>query len=239
MADRTEGAPVGASSAVQDYLKAIYQLGGGRGDVPTSALADRLGVKAPSVSGMLRRLDELGLATHRPYRGVRLTKRGARQAVEMIRHHRLLELYLAEVVGMPWDKVHAEADALEHHISEDLESRLDELLGYPTEDPHGHPIPTAGLELDEDAFPTLARVDAGERCVIRRVSDRDPELLRHLADLGMRPGAAIRVAEVIPFRGGVRVEVDGGEIVVGSEAAEAVQVATEPANTPKGSVRVK
>ncbi len=153
------------TTAVQDYLKAIYQLGGSRSEVPTSALADRLGVKAPSVSGMLRRLDEMGYASHRPYRGVRLTKRGTREAVEMIRHHRLLELYLAEVVGMPWDKVHAEADALEHHISEELESRLDELLGYPTEDPHGHPIPTAGLELDEDVYPTL-----GTRRVRVRVS---------------------------------------------------------------------
>jgi DtxR family Mn-dependent transcriptional regulator len=215
------------TSAVQDYLKAIYQLGGGRGEVPTSALADRLGVKAPSVSGMLRRLDELGYVSHRPYRGVRLTKRGTREAVEMIRHHRLLELYLAEVVGMSWDKVHAEADALEHHISEELESRLDELLGYPTEDPHGHPIPTAGLELDEDVYPTLARVEPGERFVIRRVSDREPDLLRHLAELGLRPGAAVRVIESIPFRGGVRVEVDGGEIVVGSDAAEAIQVEKE------------
>ncbi len=226
------------TSAVQDYLKAIYQLGGGRGDVPTSALADRLGVKAPSVSGMLRRLDELGYVSHRPYRGVRLTKRGTREAVEMIRHHRLLELYLAEVVGMPWDKVHAEADALEHHISEELESRLDELLGYPTEDPHGHPIPTPGLELDENVYPTLGRVEPGERFVVRRVSDRDPELLRHLAELGLRPGAAIRVTEVIPFRGGIRVDVDGAEIVVGSDAAEAVQVATaqgEPAATPQRS----
>ena len=106
---------------------------------------------------MLRRLDEMDYVSHRPYRGVRLTKRGTREAVEMIRHHRLLELYLAEVVGMPWDKVHAEADALEHHISEELESRLDELLGYPTEDPHGHPIPTPGLELDENVYPTLAQ----------------------------------------------------------------------------------
>jgi DtxR family Mn-dependent transcriptional regulator len=226
------------TSAVQDYLKAIYQLGGGRKDVPTSALAGRLGVKAPSVSGMLRRLDELGYVSHRPYRGVRLTKRGTREAVEMIRHHRLLELYLAEVVGMPWDKVHAEADALEHHISEELESRLDELLGYPTEDPHGHPIPTVGLELDEDVYPTLARVEPGERFVVRRVSDRDPDLLRHLADLGLRPGAAIRVTEVIPFRGGIRVEVDGADIVVGSDAAEAVQVAAaqgEGAATPQRS----
>src|SRR5919108_3953658 len=157
------------TTAVQDYLKAIYQLGGSRNDVPTSALARLLEVTPASVSGMLKRLHELGFVAHRPYRGVRLTRRGAREAVEVIRHHRLLELYLSKVVGMPWDKVHAEADALEHVISEDLESRLDELLGYPTEDPHGHPIPTVALELLEYDLPSLADAAPGSRCVVRRV----------------------------------------------------------------------
>ena len=212
------------TTAVQDYLKAIYQLGGSRGEVPTSALAERLDVTPASVSGMVRRLHEQGFVAHRRYRGVRLTKRGARHAVEMIRHHRLLELYLARVVGMPWDKVHDEADALEHVISEDLESRLDELLGYPTEDPHGHPIPSPALELDEGDYPTLADARAGSRLTVRRVSDRDPELLRHLDALGLRPGATIGVVEVIAFGGGVRVSVGSDEFVVGVEAARAVDV---------------
>jgi DtxR family transcriptional regulator, Mn-dependent transcriptional regulator len=216
------------SPAVQDYLKAIYQLGGARADVPTSALADRLAVAPASVSGMVKRLNEQGLVSHRPYRGVRLTRRGARQAVEMIRHHRLLELYLAKVVGMPWDKVHAEADALEHVISEDLESRLDELLGYPTEDPHGHPIPSARLDLSEDRHPTLADVESGARCIVRSVSDHSPELLRYLDELGLRPGVAIDVVEVIPFGGGMRIRVDGSEVVMGAEAAHAVGVAVRP-----------
>lgn len=215
------------TTAVQDYLKAIYQLGGSAGHVPTSAVAERLGVRPASVSGMLRRLDTQGLVSHTRYRGVRLTRRGARQAVEVIRHHRLLELYLAEVVGMPWDKVHAEADALEHVISEDLESRLDELLGHPTTDPHGHPIPSAGLELTEQAYPSLNDVGTGVRCVVRRVSDRSPELLRHLDGLGIRPGVEIEVVETIAFGGGVRASVDGADHMIGRDAAESVFVSLE------------
>jgi DtxR family Mn-dependent transcriptional regulator len=212
------------TTAVQDYLKAIYQLGGATGDVATSDLAERLDVSAASVSGMLRRLDEQGLVSHKRYQGVRLTKNGTREAVEMIRHHRLLETYLARVIGMSLDKVHAEADALEHVISEELESRLDELLGYPTEDPHGHPIPTPGLELDESEHPSLASVEPGSY-VVRRLSDHDGELLRHLDDLGLRPGVRVRVKERIPYGGGVRLEVDDREQIVGEEAADAVGVA--------------
>src|SRR5919109_944234 len=215
------------TTAVQDYLKAIYHLGGSRSDVPTSALARMLGVTQASVSGMMRRLHDLGYVAHRPYKGVRLTRRGAREAVEVIRHHRLLELYLSKVVGMPWDKVHAEADALEHVISEDLESRLDELLGYPTEDPHGHPIPSAALVLAEDPFTSLNEMEAGERCVVRRVSDRNADLLRHLDATGLRPGAAVEVVETISFGGGVRARIDGDEHVIGAEAAAAVHVARE------------
>ena len=214
------------TTAVQDYLKAIYQLGGRSAPVPTSALAERLDVRRASVSGMLRRLDEIGLVTHVPYKGVRLTRRGARAALEMIRHHRLLELYLAEVVGMPWDKVHAEADALEHHISEELESRLAELLGDPTEDPHGHPIPSASLELVEQTYPSLN--DAGARpparYVVRRVSDRNAAMLRHLDRLGIKPGATFEVVGVVAFGGGVRVKAKGSEHVIGKDAADAVAV---------------
>lgn len=216
-----------ATTAVQDYLKAIHQLGGTKGFVPTTALAERLDVRPASVSGMLRRLDDQGLVTHERYRGVRLTRRGAREAVEMIRHHRLLELYLAEVVGMPLDKVHAEADALEHHISEDLESRLDELLGHPTRDPHGHPIPTAKLVLTEQRYPALVEAAAGSTCQIRSVDDDDPELLRYLDDLGIRPGVVVEVIESIPFGGGVRARIARRDVVIGAEAAAAVRVSEE------------
>lgn len=210
--------------AVQDYLKAIYQLGGRSAPVPTSALAERLGVRRASVSGMLKRLDDIGLVSHERYKGVRLTRRGARAALEVIRHHRLLELYLAEVVGMPWDKVHEEADALEHHISEDLESRLAELLGHPTEDPHGHPIPSAKLELNEESYPSLNEARAGSSYVVRRVSDRNAALLRYLDDLGIKPGASLKVVGVVAFGGGVRVKTKGSEHVIGKDAADAVAV---------------
>lgn len=212
------------TTAVQDYLKAIYQLGGRSAPVPTSALAERLDVRRASVSGMLRRLDDVGLVSHVPYKGVRLTRRGSRAALEVIRHHRLLELYLAEVVGMPWDKVHEEADALEHHISEDLESRLAELLGNPTEDPHGDPIPSADLEVTERTFPSLNQAEAGSRYVVRRVSDRSAALLRHLDELGIKPGATFEVVGVVAFGGGVRVKTKSKEHVIGKDAADAVLV---------------
>ncbi|HSC92294.1 MAG TPA: metal-dependent transcriptional regulator [Gaiellaceae bacterium] len=134
------------SDAIQDYLKEIYKLGAGGDRVTVTALARRLGVSAPSASSMLKKLAALGLLDHRPYKGVRLTRSGERVAVEVIRHHRLLELYLAETLGVHVDDVHAEADRLEHRLSEELEARIDEALGYPTHDPHGDPIPDRNLE---------------------------------------------------------------------------------------------
>lgn len=214
------------TTAVQDYVKAIFQLGGDAAPVPTSALAERLGVTAASASAMVRRLDEMGLASHTRYQGVLLTKAGLRGALEVVRHHRLLELYLAKIVGMPWDRVHAEAEVLEHVLSEDLEARLDELLGHPTEDPHGHPIPSADLKLEVIAYPDLTQVRDGNTCVVRAVADRDPELLRHLDELGLRPGAQLVVQEVVPYGGGVRVRVGSIEHVVGRDAAAAVRVST-------------
>src|SRR4051812_41097241 len=143
------------SSAVEDYAKAIYALQRGEGAVSTTALAERLGVTAASASGMVRKLDEHGLVTHVPYRGVRLTDEGRRLALEVLRHHRLLELYLAESLGVPWDRVHDEAEVLEHHISEELEELIANALGNPTHDPHGDPIPTRELEMIEEPACTL------------------------------------------------------------------------------------
>lgn len=214
---------VTGTKTTQDYLKAIFQLGGGRELVPTSELADRLGAAPASVSTMLRRLDSNGLVEHTPYQGVRLTERGAREAVELIRHHRLLEVFLVEKVGLSWDEVHDEAEVLEHALSEDLEARLDELLGHPTHDPHGHVIPGPDLRFEETERPTLAGIGPG-RCVVRHVSDRDPDLLRYLDELGLRPGAPVEVVGVVPYGGGIRARVDGAEHVVGTEAAEAVFV---------------
>ena len=149
--------------AVEDYAKAIYTLQErADGPVTTTALAERLGVSAASASGMVRRLGEIGLAEHEPYKGVELTEAGRAVALEVIRHHRLLELLLAEL-GVPWDRVHDEAEVLEHHISEDLEALIASRLGDPTHDPHGDPIPAADLTVDEGATIALDQVEPGQR----------------------------------------------------------------------------
>jgi DtxR family Mn-dependent transcriptional regulator len=212
------------TAAVQDYLKAIYQLGG---EASTTDVAVRLGVRSPSATAMLRRLADLGLATYEPYRGVRLTDRGLRGALKVIRHHRLLETYLTQVVGLSWDEVHDEAEVLEHVLSEKLEARLDELLGFPTHDPHGDPIPSPALVLQERHCDALSGLHAGMIGVVRRVSDRDPALLRHLAEVGLAPGARVDVIEVVPYGGGIRMRVDGVERHVGIVAADAVFVSEE------------
>src|SRR5213079_1148024 len=179
------------SSAVEDYAKAIYALERrGEGAVSTNALADRLGVTAASASGMVKRLDEMGLVTHEPYRGVQLTRDGLRLALEVMRHHRLLELYLAEQLDVPWDRVHEEAEVLEHVLSEDLEELISAKLGHPTRDPHGDPIPSADLVLDEEPTERLADQVPGAAGRFVRVSDADPAMLRYLADRGIAPGDA-------------------------------------------------
>src|SRR5271170_5045202 len=188
--------------AIEDYSKEIFALES-RGDAPvsTNALAERLGITPGSVSAMLKRLGELGLITHLPYRGVRLTSDGRRIALEVIRHHRLLESYLAEALGMPWDRVHAEAEVLEHVLSEDLEELIAAKLGHPTVDPHGDPIPSAELELEERPTDRLENLGAGAAGLFVRVSDSDPEMLRYLAERGISPGDSFTVRERQPFGG--------------------------------------
>src|SRR3954453_12275424 len=179
------------SAAVEDYAKAIYALQtAAGGPVSNNSLADRLGVTAASASAMVKKLGGPGLVEHVPYRGVELTSAGRRVALEVLRHHRLLELYLAQTLGVPWDRVHDEAEVLEHHISEELEELIAEKLGNPTRDPHGDPIPTKDLELVEDACATLDTLDTGARGRFTRVSDHDPEMLRYLAERGIAPGDA-------------------------------------------------
>ncbi len=200
------------SPAVEDYCKAIFTLES-RAEEPvaTNALAERLTLTPGSVSAMLKRLGELGLIEHHPYRGVRLTEEGRRVALEVIRHHRLLELFLAETLEMPWDRVHAEAEVLEHVISEELEQLIAEALGHPTIDPHGDPIPSAELELHElETFP-LERLQEGDRGVFVRVSDADPEMLRYLSSHGIAPGDRLYVRERQPFGGPLLVAFGEGE----------------------------
>jgi DtxR family transcriptional regulator, Mn-dependent transcriptional regulator len=188
--------------AVEDYSKAIFALESRTEEpVPTNALAERLGITPGSVSAMLKRLDELGLIVHVPYRGVRLTEDGRRIALEVIRHHRLLECYLAEALGMPWDRVHAEAEVLEHVLSDELEELIASKLGHPTVDPHGDPIPTVDYALHETETDRLGDLAVGARGRFVRVSDQDPEMLRYLAEQGIRLGDTLEVVDRQPFGG--------------------------------------
>jgi DtxR family transcriptional regulator, Mn-dependent transcriptional regulator len=217
------------TSAVEDYAKAIYALErrteGGTGYVSTNALADRLGVSAASASAMVKRLDGVGLVTHVPYRGVRLTPDGMRLALEVLRHHRLLETYLAVHLGVPWDRVHEEAEVLEHVLSDELAERMAAKLGHPTHDPHGDPIPTRDGHIDEGETDRLADLDVGAHGTFVRVSDSDPAMLRYLAEHGIAPGQAFRVTDRQPFGGPIFASFEGGEPqVLGGGLAEAMRV---------------
>jgi DtxR family transcriptional regulator, Mn-dependent transcriptional regulator len=219
--------PVGV--AVEDYAKAIWAIEERTADaVGTSALAERLGVSPASASAMVKKLDGLGLVSHVPYRGVQLTDEGRRVALEVVRHHRLLELFLAEELGVPWDRVHAEAEVLEHHLSEEVESRIAAKLGDPERDPHGDPIPTATLALEPDASTSpLDALDVGTTGTFVRVSDADPAMLRYLADRGIRPGDAVEVVDRQPFGGPTyaRFAAAGAEPhALGGELARAMRV---------------
>jgi DtxR family Mn-dependent transcriptional regulator len=211
------------TETVQDYLKAIWMLD--RTDnVSTSALAERLGVTAASATAMIKRLASVGLVRHEPYHGVSLTEAGTQAALEVIRHHRLLELYLMQALGLTWDEVHAEAERLEHHLSEALEARIDAALGHPTRDPHGDPIPTADLQLlDEDDRPLTTLADGAE-AVIRRVPDGDPGLLRYLAELGFVPDVRVVMLTAAPFDGPLTVEVAGERHAISRELAARIRI---------------
>jgi DtxR family Mn-dependent transcriptional regulator len=213
------------SPAVEDYAKAIYALQARAGDaVATTALAERLGVTPASASGMVRKLDELGLVTHVPYRGVRLTTEGVRLALEVLRHHRLLELYLTETLGVPWDRVHDEAEVLEHVLSEDLEALIAAKLGDPTHDPHGDPIPSADLVIEEEKTESLASLEPGTGGTFVRVSDSDPDMLRYLAERGIAPGDELQVHDKQPFGGPLFVAFGKRVHVLGGSLADAMRV---------------
>jgi DtxR family transcriptional regulator, Mn-dependent transcriptional regulator len=217
--------PVARSAAVEDYAKAIYALERRGGEVvTTNALAERLGVTAGSASGMVKRLGELGLVEHEPYHGVCLTEDGRRVALEVLRHHRLLELYLAESLGVPWDRVHQEAEVLEHVLSEELEELIAARLGDPTRDPHGDPIPTRDLKIDEGDSVSLQSLRAGARGTFTRVSDSDPEMLRFLAERGIAPGGEFEVVEKQPFDGPLFVRFGDQVHVLGGALARAMRV---------------
>ena len=213
------------SSAVEDYAKAIYALETRKGHaVSTNAIAERIGVTPASASGMIKRLGELGLVEHEPYRGVSLTEQGRRVALEVMRHHRLLELYLVQSLGVPWDRVHQEAEVLEHVLSEELEELIAAKLGDPTHDPHGDPIPTRDLTIEEGPIRSLQSLEAGATGTFARVSDSDPEMLRFLAERGISPGDEFEVIEKQPFEGPLFVRFGDNVHVLGGMLAKAMRV---------------
>ena len=219
------GDSTGISDAVQDYAKAIYSLQE-RSDEPvsTSALAERLAVSPASASAMVKRLESLGLVSRRPYHGVELTPAGQRVALEVIRHHRLLELYLAEALGMSWDRVHEEAEVLEHAISPELSELIAAKLGNPTHDPHGDPIPTADGEIERASSRRLGDLEQGERGIFVRVSDSDPEMLRWLSERGIAPGDRVEVLERQPFDGPLLVRFGSGDHALGGGLVQMMRV---------------
>ncbi|WP_026909373.1 metal-dependent transcriptional regulator [Patulibacter minatonensis] len=214
------------STAVEDYLKAVFALETRlEGAVPTTALAGRLGITPGSVSAMLRRLADLGLLEHEPYRGVVLTEQGRKVALRTVRNHRLLELFLVEVLEVPWDRVHDEAERLEHAVSDDLVERISAKLGHPEFDPHGDPIPDRQLEIAERSTRSLEDLEVGDEAPFVRVSDTDPAMLRYLAERGIVPGVHLTLVDRQPFGGPLTVRLGETEHALGPELAAAMRVA--------------
>jgi len=212
------------TAAVQDYAKAIYTLESRDGAASTTDLAELLEVRPASVSGMLRKLAALGLVEHERYRGVRLTARGRRVALEVIRHHRLVELFLVESLGMTWDEVHDEAEVLEHALSEELEELIATKLGDPTVDPHGEPIPSRELKLAETSALALTELEPGDAATFVRISGAEPEMLRFLGERGIVPGTRLELIERQPFDGPLFVRVGRKVHPLGAVLARAMHV---------------
>jgi DtxR family transcriptional regulator, Mn-dependent transcriptional regulator len=212
------------SDAVQDYLREIYKLQLEHGEVKTSTLAMRMGVAPPSATAMMKKLASLGLVEHRLYHGVRLTRPGERIALELLRHHRLLELYLARTLDLGIDAVHAEADRLEHALSEALEEHIDKALGSPTQDPHGDPIPDPKLRIVHPKSKPLTELRAGQEATVERIPDGDGELLRYLATLALVPGEPVQLVRAEPFGGPLIVRTNGREVAISRQLGDQIRV---------------
>jgi DtxR family Mn-dependent transcriptional regulator len=205
--------------SVEDYLKAFYTLSPEGRPASTSDIAHRLELSAPSVSGMVKRLSEQGLLEHVPYKGVQLTEEGRRAALRMIRRHRVIETYLVGRLGYSWDTVHKEAERLEHAVSDTLIERMAEALGNPRADPHGEPIPTQDGLIEEISATPLSDIRPGDTVQVRRVTAGDPDRLRYLASVGLKPGVVVTVLEQQPFRGPITFRIDDRVRVLGYELA--------------------
>ena len=210
------------SQSVEDYLKVIYQLETEGPGATTNNIAEMMEVSSASVTNMLKRLARLNLIEHTSYKGAKLTEAGCKIALEILRHHRLLELYLKEIMGYGWDEVHEEAEKLEHHISEQFEDKIAELLNYPTHDPHGDPIPTKDGIMPKMALLPLTDASINNQYIIGRVRDQEPELLRYFEKIGVIPGVQIRIIDKAPFNGPILVKLEDVEKTIGFNIAEQV-----------------
>jgi DtxR family Mn-dependent transcriptional regulator len=209
---------------IEDYLKHIYKLQATDKKVTTSSLAGRLSIAPASVTEMIKKLSEQGLLRHTPYRGVALTEKGRRHALRIVRRHRLWEVLLVELLGLSWDEIDREAERLEHSTSQELERKIDEVLGYPKVDPHGDPIPTEDGELRETAYESLADLEPGQTCTIKRVSDRNPEILKYATKLGLSLKKKIVIKECVEFDGSILVGLGKRECYVSQKLAHNIFV---------------
>lgn len=232
---RSPKPPPGAelTGPVEDYLKAIFELEGSGEPAETNAIARTLGIAPASVSGMMRRLAEQGLITHERYRGARLTAAGRRAALKTLRRHRVIEAYLTSALGYSWDRVHDEAERLEHAASDELINRMADAIGEPETDPHGAPIPTREGRLHERTLVPLSSLEAGESARVERVSDKNGDRLRYLAELGIVPGAVVQIIAREPFEGPIALRVGDATRTIGSELASQILVASLPARRPR------
>jgi DtxR family Mn-dependent transcriptional regulator len=228
------GATEPLTAPVEDYLKAIYTIGRGTGAAATNEIAQRLALAPASVSGMVRRLADQGLLAYERYHGVKLTETGRRAALRTLRRHRVIEAYLAQALGYPWDRVHAEAERLEHAASDELVDRMAATMGEPEVDPHGAPIPTRDGAVDETEYTSLAELGVGTPGVVVRVADEDPAMLRYLAELSVVPGKRVMVKSRAPYGGPITLVVGRAEISVGPALAAHVLTAPVTAKAAAG-----
>ena len=217
----------GITQAMEDYLKAIYKLSERHEQAPTSALAEYLKVTPASVTNMCKKLAALNLVTYEPYQGVKFTPTGEKLALEIVRHHRLIELYLSTALGVPWDRVHGEAEKLEHALSEDLEERIAAALGDPQFDPHGAPIPSRSGVVSRKECGRLVDMKAGDRLVVVEVDDNDAEILRYIGQMGLYPGVNVHLLAQAPFEGPLTLDVDGQQHHLSYQVAKTIMVALQ------------
>lgn len=223
MSEQDEPRPT-YSEAIEDFLKSIYLLQQEHGRVQTSMLAEALGITAPSTTEMAKKLAKVNLVAHEPYRGIQLTPAGERIALEMVRHHRLIELFLVEALGYTWDEVHEEAERLEHAVSERLAERIAEYLSYPRYDPHGDPIPSAEGDVDDRRLTRLSDWPLHDEGVVARLADQSPDMLRYLAEKGLVIGASVAVTARDPFEGPLTLDVDDQQQIIGQHVADHVLI---------------